>query len=163
MTNFALRTATAADVPDLLRLVRGLAAYEHATDAVEATEELYSRWLFPADAPPTAHAELAEVAGRAVGMALWFPTFSTWTGRPGIWLEDLFVEPAHRGFGIGTALLARLATTCVQRDYRRLEWSVLKWNTASIGFYDALGGHALDEWTHYRLDGAALQTLASRA
>jgi len=156
-----LRTATAADVPGILRLVHALAAYERAADAVEATTELYKRWLFPIEDVPTAYAEVAEVDGRVVGMALWYTTFSTWTGRPGIWLEDLFVEPEHRGSGIGKALPGRLAEICVQRDYRRLEWWVLKWNAPSITFYESLGAVAMDEWRHYRLDGAALRRVGN--
>lgn len=114
-TAFALRSANREDIPEILRLVRELATYEREPHAVEATEDLYARWLFPADGAPTAYAEVAEVEGVMVGIALWYPTFSTWTGRPGIWLEDLFVEPGHRGAGIGLALLRRLAAICVQR------------------------------------------------
>lgn len=156
-----LRAATEADVPELLRLVHGLAEYEREPDAVQATEVLYLRSLFPADGPPVAYAEVAEVGGRVVALALWFPTFSTWTGRPGIWLEDLFVEPEHRGAGVGAALLRRLAAICVERDYRRLEWSVLKWNTPAVDFYLSLGAHAMDEWQQYRLDGDALRALGT--
>jgi len=159
----ALRAATAADIPDLLRLVHALAQYERAPEAVEATAELYAQWLFPADGTPTAYTEVAEAKGRVVGIALWYTTFSTWTGRPGIWLEDLFVEPEHRGSGIGKALLHRLAEICVQRDYRRLEWWVLKWNAPSISFYESLGAVAMDEWQHYRLDGAALAQVGRRS
>lgn len=153
---FLLREATRADIPELLRLVRELAAYERAAESVEATEQLYAQWLFPVDAAPTAYTEVAEVDGQVVGMALWYLTFSTWTGRPGIWLEDLFVEPGRRGLGIGKALLSRLAEICLERDYRRLEWWVLTWNAPSIGFYESMGAVAMDEWQHYRLDGAAL-------
>jgi len=153
---FSLRSATRADIPEILRLVRELADYEREPEAVEATEELYGRWLFPTHGTPTAYTEVAEVQGRVVAIALWYPTFSTWTGSPGIWLEDLFVEPDHRGAGIGRALLRRLAGVCQERGYRRLEWWVLGWNTPSIEFYEALGAVAMDEWRHYRLDGAAL-------
>ena len=93
---------------------------------------------------------------RVVGMALWFLTFSTWTGRHGIHLEDLFVEPAHRGSGLGKALLTTLAQVCCERGYRRLEWKVLRWNAPSIAFYESLGAHPQVEWETYRLDGAAL-------
>jgi GNAT superfamily N-acetyltransferase len=155
-----LRSATVEDIPQILRLVRALAEYEREADAVEATDDLYARSLFPPGGEPIAYAEVAEVDGTVVGVALWYTTFSTWTGRPGIWLEDLFVEPEHRGSGIGTALLTRLAGICVERDYRRLDWSVLDWNTPSIGFYESLGAVALDEWQQYRLHGAALASLA---
>ena len=153
---WVLRSATHEDVPELLRLVRALAEYERDPDAVEATEALYLRWLFPARAAPVAYAEVAEADQRLAGLALWYPTFSTWTGRPGIWLEDLFVEPEHRGAGVGRALLTRLAKICVDRGYGRLEWWVLKWNTPAVDFYESLGAVAMDEWQHYRLDGTAL-------
>ncbi len=141
-----LRAATAADVPEILRLVRGLAEYEREPNAVEATEELYRRHLFPAAAPPVAYAEVAELDGRLVGLALWFPTFSTFLGRPGIWLEDLFVRPAHRGRGHGLALLATLRSM----TDGRVEWAVLDWNEPSIAFYRALGAEPVAGWTRYR-------------
>lgn len=156
-----LRSATSADIPDLLRLVRALAEYEREPESAQATDELYRAALFPGQGAPVAYAEVAEVDGAVVALALWFPTFSTWTGRPGIWLEDLFVEPGHRGTGIGTALLTRLARICVERDYTRLEWSVLTWNAPSIAFYEALGAVALTEWQQYRLDGGALRALGA--
>jgi GNAT superfamily N-acetyltransferase len=153
---FVLRSAAPGDVPELLRLVRALAVYEREPDAVEATHDLYVRWLFPAAGAPVAYAEVAAVDERLVGLALWYTTFSTWLGRPGIWLEDLFVEPGVRGSGVGRALLTRLARICVDRDYRRLEWWVLNWNTPSIEFYESLGAVPMDEWQHFRLDGTAL-------
>jgi len=142
---------------------RPVADYEREPESVEATEELYGRWLFPTHGTPTAYTEVAEVEGRVVAIALWYPTFSTWTGSPGIWLEDLFVEPAHRGAGIGRALLGRLAQVCVERGYRRLEWWVLGWNTPSIAFYDSLGARPMGDWVHYRMDGDELAALAARA
>lgn len=160
MSDYLLRDATVDDVPDLLRLVRELAAYERAPDAVVATEESFAGVLFPAAGAPTAFATVAERAGHLVGMAVWFPSFSTWTGRNGIWLEDLFVEPAHRGDGIGRALLAHLAQTCVERGWARLEWTVLDWNSPALGFYRSLGAVGQDEWTTHRLDGDALRELA---
>lgn len=168
--SFRIRDAEPADVPRLVDLVRELAEYERAPDAVEATTEHFTAALFPPDpASARSHALVAEVADPGVvdgwdvvGMAVWYVTFSTWTGRHGIWLEDLFVRPAQRGGGAGTALLARLAAIAVQRDYRRLEWWVLRWNAPSIGFYDALGAAPMDEWLHYRLDGNALRALAAR-
>ncbi len=155
-----LRDALPADIPDLLRLVRDLAAYEKEPDAVEATESMYARTLFPGDgSTPTTHALVAEADGRVVGMAIWYLTFSTWTGVNGIWLEDLFVEPARRGSGLGTALLRRLAQLCVERGYRRLEWWVLTWNEPSIAFYRSLGSVPQEEWEVHRVDGAALTRL----
>ncbi|HET7397092.1 MAG TPA: GNAT family N-acetyltransferase [Intrasporangium sp.] len=160
MTGFTIRDATAADVPDLLRLVRELAVYEKEPEAATATPEQFAAALFPPRGGPTAYALVAERAGHVVGMAIWFPSFSTWTGRSGLWLEDLFVEPEQRGLGIGTALLGRLAQVCVERGWTRLEWWVLDWNTPSIEFYRAHGAVAQDEWTTYRLDGEALARLA---
>lgn len=155
-----IRTATPADIPQILRLVHDLAVYEKEPDAVEATEEDFAAALFPAKGSPTAFCHVAEAGEgkerRVVGMALWFLTFSTWTGRNGIHLEDLYVEPRHRGSGLGKALLATLAQECRERGHRRLEWSVLRWNAPSIAFYESLGAQPQTEWETYRLDGAGL-------
>lgn len=156
-----IREATPDDVPAILRLVHELAVYEKEPDAVEATEEHFTAALFPASGSPTTFAHVAEVDGEVVGMAVWYLTFSTWTGVNGIWLEDLFVEPEHRGSGLGRELLATLARTCVERGYRRLEWWVLDWNEPSIGFYRSLGAVPQDEWTVFRMDGDALATLGA--
>lgn len=155
-----LRAARSDDAPELLRLVRELAAYEREPDAVEATEEHYRAILAPAEAEPTGFCEVAEVDGRLVGMAFWYVTFSTWSGRNGIWLEDFFVEPEHRGAGLGHALLARLARICVLRGYPRLEWWVLDWNRPAIDFYETRGAQGLVDWTHYRVSGDELTSLA---
>jgi GNAT superfamily N-acetyltransferase len=163
-----VRDARPADVPAIVALVRELAEYEKEPDAVEATEDHFTAALFPADAGAArSHALVAETLGAGgeatvVGMAVWYVTFSTWTGRHGIWLEDLFVRPQQRGSGLGTALLARLAAIAVERDYRRLEWWVLRWNAPSIAFYDGLGATPMDEWRHYRMDGRPLHELAGR-
>ena len=156
-----IREATPDDVPAILRLVHALATYEKEPDAVEATEEHFTAALFPESGSPTTFAHVAEVDGEVVGMAVWYLTFSTWTGVNGIWLEDLFVEPEHRGSGIGRALLATLARTCVERGYRRLEWWVLDWNEPSIGFYRSLGAVPQDEWTVFRMDGDELAALGA--
>jgi GNAT superfamily N-acetyltransferase len=156
-----IRPATPGDVPAVLQLVRELAAYEKEPDAVEASDADFRRVLFPADGHPTTFCHVAEVDGEVVGIAVWFLSFSTWTGRNGIWLEDLFVLPEHRGAGLGKALLRTLAQVCVERGYQRLEWWVLDWNEPSIAFYEALGARAQDEWTTYRLDGEALDALGS--
>ncbi len=158
-----IRPAQPADVPALLTLVRELAEYEREPDAVEATHEHFEQALFPADGEARSHALVAEADGEVVGLAVWYVTFSTWTGRHGIWLEDLYVRPALRGSGLGTALLASLAATVVDRGWRRLEWWVLGWNTPSIAFYDSLGARPMGDWVHYRMDGAALAALAARA
>ena len=150
-------------MPAILGLVHELAVYEKAPDAVEATEDHFREALFPQDHAPTAFAHVAVVNGTVVGMAIWYVTFSTWLGGGGIWLEDLFVSPEHRGSGLGKGLLATLAAVCAERGYRRLDWSVLKWNTPSIGFYDSIGGQPMDEWLTYRLDGRVLDALAETA
>jgi GNAT superfamily N-acetyltransferase len=149
-------------VAAILGLVRELAIYEREPDAVEATEADFRTALFPAEGAPTAFGHVAVLDGEVVGMAIWYVTFSTWLGTGGIWLEDLFVTPEHRGSGLGKALLAALAGVCVERGYPRLEWWVLKWNTPSIGFYDSIGGQPMDEWLTYRLDGQDLSALAGR-
>ncbi|HWI44226.1 MAG TPA: GNAT family N-acetyltransferase [Nocardioides sp.] len=152
-----IRTARPDDVPDILRLVHELAVYERDPDAVRNTPELLQEWLFGDDA--VASALVAEVAGRVVGIALWFRTYSTWTGVPGIHLEDLFVEPEHRGSGTGKALLTALARIAVARGYQRLEWVVLDWNEPAIAFYESLGARPMKEWTTYRLTGDPLAEL----
>ena len=153
-----IRDASRDDVGLILQLIRELADYERAPDAVEATEELLHNALFGPDA--VASALIAEEDGTPVGFALSFRSFSTWTGRPGIYLEDLFVRPAHRGDGHGRALLVELARRCVAMGGARLEWSVLDWNEPAIGFYRALGATAMSEWTVHRLSGDALLDLA---
>ena len=152
-----VRVATPEDVPDILRLIRELAIYEREPDAVATTEDDLRNWLFGPD--PVASVLVAELRGRAVGIALWFRTYSTWTGVPGIHLEDLFVEPEHRGSGLGRALLAGLARIALDRGYARLEWAVLDWNEPSIAFYEALGAQPMKEWATYRLAGEALESL----
>jgi len=156
-----VRPATIDDVPRIVELVHELALYEREPDAVEATAADFVAALFPPSATPTAFAHVAEDDGEVVGMAVWYVTFSTWTGRNGIWLEDLFVRPDQRGSGLGRALLAALAQVCVERGWRRLEWWVLDWNEPSIGFYRSLGATAHDDWTTYRLTGTPLDSLAS--
>ena len=157
----SVRPATVDDVPAIVELVHALADYEREPDAVEATEADFVAALFPTDGGATTFAHVATVDGAVVGMAVWFTTFSTWTGRNGIWLEDLFVRPEHRGTGLGRGLLAALAQVCVERGWRRLEWWVLDWNEPSIGFYRSLGAVAQDEWTTFRLTGADLNALAA--
>lgn len=159
MTQQTVRPARPEDVPTILSLVHALAEYEKEPDAVEATEEHFRAALFGDHGDPSTFCHVAEVDGDVVGIAVWFLSFSTWTGRNGIWLEDLFVLPEHRGSGLGKALLGRLAEICVERGYTRLEWWVLDWNAPSIAFYKSLGAVAQDEWTTFRLDGQALDAL----
>lgn len=158
MSSIALRQAAPKDAATLLALVRALAEYERAPADVVATESDYVRAL--GATPPEMEALIAEGGGRALGFALFFPTWSTWRGRPGIHLEDLFVVPEARGRGIGRALLSRIAALAVERGCARLEWQVLHWNEPALGFYRSLGARSLDEWIAMRTDGAALETLA---
>ncbi len=154
-----VRPAAVGDVGALLGLIRDLATYEREPDAVEAEEGLLAAALFAG--APSVFAHVAEDRGELVGMAIWFVNFSTWTGRSGIYLEDLFVRPAHRGRGIGRALLAELATIAADRGYARIDWSVLDWNHSAIRFYRSLGAVPMDDWTGYRLSGEALTALGS--
>lgn len=154
-----IREATPADVPAIVALVHALAEYEREPQACHLTEEQLTTALFgPA---PALFGHVAQAGDAVVGCALWFLNFSTWRGVHGIYLEDLFVDPAHRGGGLGRALLTRLAEICVERGYGRLEWSVLDWNEPSIAFYRALGAEPMDEWTVFRLDGKALAELGT--
>ncbi len=156
-----LRDARRGDVADLLRLIRDLARYEKAEDQVKADAQQLAATLFGEGA--TAHAMVAEQDGLIVGLAIYFFNYSTWQGRNGLYLEDLFVEPEQRGAGIGKALLARLAALAVERDCGRFEWSVLDWNTPAIDFYEGLGARPHSEWVRYRLEGDALKALANTA
>ena len=154
-----IRAATPADIPAIRQLIVALAIYEKEPDAVKATHADLERALF--GERPVAECVLAEQDGQPVGLALFFTNFSTWTGKPGLYLEDLFVRPSARGAGLGKALLVHLAGIAVERGYGRFEWSVLDWNTPAIGFYQALGAKLMDEWTVMRVDGEALMALAA--
>jgi GNAT superfamily N-acetyltransferase len=153
-----IRTATRADVPEILHFVRALALYERAPDAVKATEEDLLRDGF--GPTPYYSCEIAELDGKAAGFAFYFFDYSTWLGRPGLYLEDLFVHPEFRGLGIGKALLKRVAKIAVEKNCARLKWEVLDWNTPAVEFYKAMGAEFLDEWRNVRVDGQALLRLA---
>jgi len=153
-----VRAATRDDVPLILAFIRELAAYEKLAEEVVATENTLAATLF--GPRPYAFVLIAEVEGVAAGFALFFHNYSTFLGRPGIFLEDLFVRPEARGRGAGRALLARLAAIAKERGCGRLEWAVLDWNESAIGFYRKLGATALSNWTTYRLTGEALARLA---
>jgi GNAT superfamily N-acetyltransferase len=157
---FLIRPAARADVPELLRLIRELAIYEKLEDQARGTEPALAAALF--GERPACEALVAEVRGRAVGFALFFTTFSTFLCKPGLYLEDLFVETTHRGSGIGKALLVRLAALAVERGNGRFEWRVLDWNEPSIRFYEALGATLMREWLLARVTGPALERLAAR-
>jgi GNAT superfamily N-acetyltransferase len=151
-----IRRATAADVPTIARLIRGLAEYEKLDaflDEASLHEHLFGQ-------RPYAEVLMAEEEGQVVGFALFFHNYSTFAGKPGLYLEDLFVEPAYRGRGHGKALLTELAKIAVERGCGRFEWTVLDWNEPAIGFYRRLGARAMDEWTIFRLAGEALESLA---
>ena len=152
-----IRRATGADVPLILDLIRGLADYEHALDQVVATPELLHSWLFEKE---VAEVIIAQEDNVPVGFALYFHNFSTWLGRAGIYLEDLFVLPQYRGRGHGKALLRALAKTAMERGCGRLEWACLNWNQPSIDFYLSLGAERMTEWNVYRLTGETLRNLA---
>jgi len=157
----AIRPATSADLPLIASLIRGLADYEKLADEVRFDEAVLGEKLF--GVRPYAEVLIGELDGTPQGFALFFHNFSTFEGRPGIYLEDLFVRPEARGSGLGKALLAELAALAVERDCARLEWSVLDWNAPAIGFYKTLGARAMDGWTIMRVDGAALTQLGAEA
>ena len=158
MADFRIAPATEADVPLLLRLIKALAEYEKLADAVVATEDGLREALF--GARRYAEAVIGDVGGEPVGFALFFHNFSTFRGAPGLYLEDLFVEPRWRGRGFGRRLLAHLAAIAVERGCHRLEWSVLDWNESAIAFYRRAGASLLDDWRIFRLSGDALRALA---
>lgn len=159
MADCTVRRATREDAGLVLAFIRELAEYERLPHEVVATEDELERTLF--GERPYAEVLLAFDGGAAAGFALFFHNYSTFLGRPGIYLEDLYVRPAHRGGGIGRALLARVARTAVDRGCGRLEWWVLDWNRPAIDFYERLGAAAMDEWTVYRLTGQALADVAA--
>jgi len=153
-----VRAAGPEDLTTIHGFILDLAEYERLAHEAEATLADLERDLFgPA---PRVFCDIAEIDGAPVGFALWFYSYSTFRGRHGIWLEDLFVRPERRGAGAGLALLKALARRCADQDLARLEWSVLDWNAPAIGFYDSLGALTMDEWTTRRLTGAALEALA---
>lgn len=158
MQTARIRVATRDDAETIVALIRELAIYEKLEADARATPDSIRENLF--GARPFAEALIAEIEGSPVGFALYFHTFSTFRGQPGIYLEDVFVRPEHRGKGIGKALLARLAAIAIERGCGRLEWAVLNWNEPAIGFYRGLGARPMDEWTVYRLDHEALDQLA---
>jgi len=153
-----IASAAESDVPLLLRFIRDLAVYDKLAHEVVATEEGLRRTLF--GQRRYAEALIARLEGSPVGFALYFHNYSTFLGKPGLYLEDLFVDPAHRGKGIGKALLQRLAAIAVERDCGRVEWAVLDWNAPAIAFYRSLGAAPMHDWTVFRLEGAALRAFA---
>ena len=157
MNQLTIRYAQESDIPQILFFIKELASYEKMLDDVVATEDLLQEWIFE---KKKAEVILAEENGEPVGFALFFHNFSTFLGRAGIYLEDLFVKPDHRGKGIGKALLRRLAQIAVERGCGRLEWCCLDWNKPSIDFYLSLDATPMDQWTIYRLTGETLRRMA---
>ncbi len=155
--NFEIRNATKEDAPLVLDYIKRLATYEKMLDEVEATEELMIKNVFE---KKYAEVVIGELDGKPVGFALFFHNYSTFVGKPGLYLEDVFVDVEHRGKGFGKKLLAHLAQIAVERDCGRMEWSVLDWNEPSINFYKSLGAVPMDEWTVFRLAGDSLKDLA---
>lgn len=159
-TRLTIRSAVERDVPTIMRFIRGLADYEKLSHEVVADEELLRRNLF--GPVPYAEVALACEGETEVGFALFFHNFSTFLGRPGIYLEDLFIDPAYRGKGYGKALLAHLAELAVERDCGRLDWAVLDWNAPAIDFYKSLGAVQMEDWLTFRLTGDALKQMAKQ-
>jgi GNAT superfamily N-acetyltransferase len=155
-----IRPATPGDVPAIVSMIRELAEYEKAAHEVRVTEDQLRATLF--GDKPAAYVHIAEHDGEVAGFTLWFLTFSTWRGVHGIYMEDLYVRPQHRGGGHGLALVGELARICAERGYQRLEWAVLDWNEPSIAFYERLGAVRQDEWLKYRLTDEPLQRRADR-
>lgn len=154
-----IREARPADIPAIVRLVTELAEYERAAHEVRLDEHKLTSALF--GEVPAARCHVAEMDGSVVGMALYYPTFSTWTGVPGIWLEDLYVQPQWRKLGLGRDLIRSLARVAVQSGYERLEWAVLDWNTPAWRFYASLGARPLEDWTMHRVSGPELIELGA--
>jgi GNAT superfamily N-acetyltransferase len=154
-----IRLAIASDVEDIHRLIYELAVYEKAPEQMVATIDQIDSSLF--NDQPVAFCHVAEVDGKIVGIALWFLNYSTWLGKPGIYLEDLFVQPEYRGHGIGKGFMKTLAQLCIERGYERFQWWVLDWNEPSIEFYKSFGAVAMEEWTVFRLSGGALTKFAN--
>jgi GNAT superfamily N-acetyltransferase len=157
MQELTIRPAQRQDVPIMMAFIRRLAEYEQLLDTVTATEEMLEEWMFVRN---RAEALIAEAGGQAVGFALYFHNFSTFVGRAGLYIEDLFVLPEYRGKGYGKALLKALARVAVERECGRMEWACLDWNAPSIKFYLSVGAKPMDEWTVYRLVGDELNNLA---
>jgi GNAT superfamily N-acetyltransferase len=153
-----IRPAVIDDIPMILKLIKGLAEYEKALDEVVATEEDLERTLFHAN--PTVYCHVATSREKVVGMAIWHLNYSTWLGKHGMYLEDLFVEPEERGNGHGLSLLRYLASICLERGYQRFQWWVLDWNKPAIEFYKSFGAIPMDEWTVFRSSGESLSKLS---
>ena len=154
-----IRYARKEDAPRIHQLIKDLAEYEKAPLEAKATIQQIEETIFGDN--PVAFCHVAEIDGQIVGIAIWFLNYSTWLGKAGLYLEDLFVKPEFRGKGLGLELMKTLARLCVERNYERFQWWVLDWNEPSIDFYKSIGAEAMDEWTVYRLSGNALKSFAA--
>ena len=154
-----IRRAVESDVEAIHQLIYELAVYEKAPEEAKASVDAIRTSLFSKQ--PVAHCHVAEVDGKVVGIAIWFLNYSTWLGKPGIYLEDLFVQPEYRKQGLGKEFMKTLAKLCVENNYERFQWWVLDWNTPSIDFYKSIGAVPMDEWTVFRLSGDDLKKFAS--
>ena len=159
MTESGIRYARKEDAPRIHQLIKDLAEYEKAPLEAKATIQQIEETIFGDN--PVAYCHVVEDNGLVVGISIWFLNYSTWVGKPGIYLEDLYVDPAYRGNGYGLAFLKELGKICVERDYERLQWWVLDWNQPSIDFYTSLGAVPMDEWTVFRVSGDALKKLGT--
>ncbi|NCW35395.1 MAG: GNAT family N-acetyltransferase [Actinobacteria bacterium] len=159
MSSLHIRSARSEESAVILQLIKDLAEYEKAPDQVEATESDLKATIFGKE--PKVFCDVVEVDGEIAGMAIWFLNYSTWQGKHGIYLEDLFIKPEYRGRGYGKALLVHLAKLCEEKGYGRFQWWVLDWNSPAIEFYRSLGAEAMDEWTVYRVSGKALKDLGT--
>ena len=153
-----IRVATKQDAPRILQLIKDLAEYEKAPLEAKATLQQIEETIF--GDKPSAFCHVAEVDGQVIGIAIWFLNYSTWLGKPGLYLEDLYVDPKFRGAGHGKALLRKLAQICIEKGYARLQWWVLDWNKSAIDFYKSIGAQPMDEWTVFRVSGSSLAKLA---
>ena len=156
-----IRVAIKQDAPRILQLIKDLAEYEKAPLEAKATLQQIEETIF--GDKPSAFCHVAEVDGQVIGIAIWFLNYSTWLGKPGLYLEDLYVDPAHRGKGFGMGFLKTLAKICVEREYERFQWWVLDWNEPSIELYKSIGAVPMDEWTVFRLSGDSLKNFAGNA
>jgi GNAT superfamily N-acetyltransferase len=159
LSSLHIRSARSEESAVILQLIKDLAEYEKAPDQVEATESDLKATIFGKE--PKVFCDVVEVDGEIAGMAIWFLNYSTWQGKHGIYLEDLFIKPEYRGRGYGKALLVHLAKLCEEKGYGRFQWWVLDWNSPAIEFYRSLGAEAMDEWTVYRISGKALKDLGT--
>ena len=159
MSSVKIRSAEISDLPEILQFIHDLAKFEKAPNEVKLSLSELEESLFTKN--PQVYCLISEADGKATGFAVWHLNYSTWLGRHGIYLEDLYVDPKYRGLGHGKALLRKLAQICIERGYKRLQWWVLDWNETAIEFYKSIGAQPMDEWTVFRVSGSSLEKLAT--